>query len=198
MICCSLSTVGASEEACDEEDKFHHFRDNCCSFTDYMHSLSTNFCLWNNCRTLMRKNRMSSSISLHFESRLNFLFYGVYDLIQQIYTEIVIFKLNLGTATKKMKSLCFLFPFYSFVSGVIKTSLDAFCGMGKLHLLEGEKWRKKQKRWGYLQMTSGWLFKALLVHYIKTARILSTWNGSNYESPFLFTFQTIYYCFLDF
>ena len=62
----------------------------------------------------MRKNRMSSSISLHFESRLNFLFYGVYDLIQQIYTEIVIFKLDLGTVTKKMKTLCFLFPLEEF------------------------------------------------------------------------------------
>ena len=66
------------------------------------------------------------------EEDIRFFLIGVYDLIQQIYTEIVIFKLNLGTATKKMKSLCFLFPFYSFVSGVIKTSLDAFCGMGKL------------------------------------------------------------------
>ena len=51
----------------------------------------------------MRKNRMSSSISLHFESRLNFLFYGVYDLIQQIYTEIVIFKPDLGTDAKKWR-----------------------------------------------------------------------------------------------
>ena len=77
----------------------------------------------------MRKNRMSSSISLHFESRLNFLFYGVYDLIQQIYTEIVIFKLDLGTVTKKMKNLCFLFPFY-LSRGVVHIpgfwSLDAF------------------------------------------------------------------------